>query len=35
MDTKGPAWLEITETPIVRSQNAKLSDGGPTTPESK
>ena len=23
MDTKGPAWLEITETPIVVAQNEK------------
>ena len=23
MDTKGPAWIEITETPIVGAQNEK------------
>lgn len=24
MDTHGPAWLEITETPVVRSQNSRI-----------
>jgi hypothetical protein len=32
MDTQGPAWLEITETPVVHSQNAKLTDAGTKTP---